>query len=124
LTARLESSLHRNTAADPMSRSSAHSLCLQGRLGKWVIGATVVVLVAWLLEFATHSHLDDTGDGHSPNVAHLCGYCAAMQVGAGPVAVVVVIAPPSIERIESPTDESFSSSSAPSSYRSRAPPAA
>jgi hypothetical protein len=109
-----------------MSRSNAHPLRLNRHLTKWVTGAIVVALIAWLFEFSTHNHFADADgdDGGSPGVVHLCGYCAGMQAGAGPVTVVFQITPPSTAHVEPIADESFSSTSAPAPYRSRAPPAA
>lgn len=107
-----------------MSRSTTQSLLLHSRLRKWVIGAAVVALAAWLFEFSTHLHFADADDAGAPSAAHLCGYCAAMQVGAGPVAVVVHFIAPSTAHVEPKVDESFSSASSPTPYLSRAPPAA
>jgi hypothetical protein len=107
-----------------MSRSNAHSLWLRGRLKNWVIGAAVVALAAWLFEFSTHLHLADADDIGSPNAAHVCAYCAALQLGAGPVSVTthIALAPPG--HVEPAADQPFPSSSAPTPYRSRAPPTA
>jgi hypothetical protein len=106
-----------------MSRSNTHSVWLRGRLRRWLIGATVVALAAWLFEFSTHIHLaEEADDVGSSSVAHLCVYCAAMQMGAGPVSTVLHIAPATRGHLEAPEDQSFSASRPTAFYRSRAPP--
>jgi len=103
---------------------NAQWLRLHGHLRKWVTGAAVIALAAWLFEFSSHFHLADADESGAPSAAHVCGYCAAMQVGVGPGLVVVHIAPKAPEHVEFLIEEGFSSSDSSASYRSRAPPAA
>jgi hypothetical protein len=105
-----------------MSARNAQWLRLHGHLRKWVVGAFVVALAAWLFEFSTHFHLADSDDTGAPNAAHVCSFCAAMQLGAGPVSVAAHIVRIEPEHVEPEADEGFSSSDARSAYRSRAPP--
>ena len=97
-------------------------LRLHGHLRKWVVGAAVVALAAWLFEFSSHFHLADSDETGAPSAAHICGYCAAMQVGVGPAALTIHIVPAAPEYVELEAEPGFSSSDAPASYRSRAPP--
>lgn len=106
-----------------MSLANAHPATLQARLRRLLVGAAFIALAAWLFEFSTHIHLaaDDVG---SPGAAHLCGYCAAMQAGAGPVSTGVRVEPASRGYFAIPRRDLPGTSAAPASYRSRAPPVA
>jgi hypothetical protein len=95
-----------------------------GHLRKWVVGAAVIALAAWLFEFSSHFHLADADDTTAPTAAHVCGYCAAMQVGVGAASVTFHIAPAAPEHVEIEAAPGFVTSDAPASYRSRAPPIA
>jgi hypothetical protein len=93
-------------------------------LKKWVMGAVIVALAAWLFQFSTHIHLPDADDLGSPSTAHACVYCAALQLGAGPVSLTARIVPAAAARPEPESVQTFLSSSASTPYRSRAPPSA
>jgi hypothetical protein len=94
-------------------------------LKKWVIGAVVIALAAWLIQFSTHIHLPDSEeDLGSTSSAHVCVYCAALQPGAGPASVTVHIAPAAAAGPSPEPVQTFLPSSASTPYRSRAPPAA
>ena len=97
---------------------------LQARLRRWLVGAAFIALAAWLFEFSTHIHLPAAADAGSPGAAHLCGYCAAMQAGAGTVSIGVRIEPASRGYFAIPRRDLSGTSTAPASYRSRAPPVA
>lgn len=51
-------------------------------------------------EFSSHFHLADFDETGAPSAAHVCGYCAAMQVGVGPISVTIHIASGTPEPVE------------------------
>jgi hypothetical protein len=84
-----------------------------------ILSVAVFALLAWLIEFSTHSHSAEVTGGGS--TIH-CTVCAGFQVGAGPVVSMAQVAPvrPVPVRVVAP--EPFLATTLPSSYRSRAPP--
>lgn len=112
-----------------MTRAAPHSAVLQTfalarRLRRGVALLVCLAVVSWTLLSATHSHDHDDG-GSRGHAAAECVLCLAVPTGAAPpqqsafvaqaplVGVAAGSAPPAV-----PAEEP------PSSYRSRAPPAA
>lgn len=58
-----------------------HLLLRNRRLKNWAAIFAVVALVAWVVEFATHLHVNHEAQLSAQN-SHLCEMCAAFQVGA------------------------------------------
>jgi hypothetical protein len=104
-----------------MSGDRQHLLLRNRRLRNWAASFAVVALVAWVVEFASHLHVN-----HEAQVAaqssHLCEMCAGFQAGASTPATAQ-----SIPKLQPTPVRSVASAPSPClqltySYRSRAPP--
>jgi hypothetical protein len=98
-----------------------HLLLRNRRLKNWAAIFAVVALVAWVVEFATHLHVNHEAQLSAQN-SHLCEMCAAFQAGASAPA-----AAQSIPKLQPMPVRSVASAPSPRlqltySYRSRAPP--
>lgn len=108
----------------------ARSYSFQGfhrRLHRWVAAVAIVAMAGWILEFAAHLHTpfeQDTGRATTHQLAHHCGYCAAMVAGAGPVEFFAL--PPRIaaEPVLLETVARQSTAAFTAAYFSRGPPTA
>jgi hypothetical protein len=72
-----------------MSGDRKQSVLRHRSLRKWAAMFAIVALTAWLVQFATHLHIDE--DLQAAQSSHFCAFCAAFAVGApAPVAVSTV----------------------------------
>jgi hypothetical protein len=73
-----------------MTGDRQHLLLRNRRLRNWAATFAVFALVAWVVEFASHLHVN-----HEAQVAaqgsHFCEMCAAFQAGASTAAVAQTI---------------------------------
>jgi hypothetical protein len=98
-----------------------HFLLHNRRLRNWATVFAVFALVAWVIEFATHLHVNHEAQ-LSAQGSHLCEMCAGFQAGASAPA-----AAQSIPKLRPTPVQSVASAPSPRlqltySYRSRAPP--
>jgi hypothetical protein len=109
------------TQAMPGDRQ--HPLLGHRRLRNWAALIAVVALVAWVVEFASHLHVNHEAQ-LSTQGSHFCEMCAAFQAGASmaPAAFAVPKLQPLLVRAIAAV--SFPRLQLTYSYRSRAPPRA
>jgi len=89
---------------------------------QWVAAITVIALLAWLFEFATHLHVPAHEKSAEAATSHLCGFCASFQGGAGPTANTLHITPASAATVTTVVSDSIHLAPVRLAYRSRAPP--
>jgi hypothetical protein len=98
-----------------------HPLLRNRRLRNWAALVAVVALVAWVVEFATHLHVNHESQ-LSGQSAHFCEMCAGFQAGASTTAAVQ-----NVPKLRPALARAVASAPSPRlqltySYRSRAPP--
>jgi hypothetical protein len=109
------------TQAMPGDRQ--HLLRRYGRLRNWAAAIAVVALVAWVIEYSSHLHVDHEAQLSSQG-AHFCEMCAAFQAGASAVATAFVVPKLQPLLVRATAAVSFPRLQLTYSYRSRAPPRA
>jgi hypothetical protein len=98
-----------------------HLLLRNRRLRNWAAVFAVVALVAWIVEFASHLHVNHEAQV-SAQGAHFCEMCAAFQAGAPAAAAthsIPKLRPAEIRAVASAPCLRLQLTY---SYRSRAPP--
>lgn len=104
-----------------MSGDRQHLLLRHRCLKKWAAAFAVVALVAWIVEFASHLHIDHESKVSAQN-SHFCEMCAAFQAGASGAATVQIIPKLRPVQLRAVASASFPRLQFTCSYRSRAPP--
>ncbi|HEY0685232.1 MAG TPA: hypothetical protein VGD45_23035 [Steroidobacter sp.] len=106
-----------------MSHLAPHMDWLNRRSRHRLVAIAIFALLAWMLEIATHSHLNDTAGANPVQSIH-CQLCSGFQTGAGPIASAASIEWLA-EAAPAPLQPELSrSANTTSPYRSRAPPRA
>ena len=98
-----------------------HFLLRHRRLRNWAALVAVVALVAWVIEFASHLHVNHEAQLASQG-SHFCEMCAAFQAGAGVASAALVVPKLRPLLIRAIAVVSLPRLQLTYSYRSRAPP--
>jgi hypothetical protein len=104
-----------------MSGDRQHLLLRHRCLTKWAAAFAVIALVAWIVEFASHLHINHEAKV-SAQSSHFCEMCAAFQAGASSAVTVQIIPKLRPVQLRAVAGASVPRLQLTCSYRSRAPP--